>query len=101
MASENVMVQSVKFYETATAIFTLDVVYNKEWKKHSLHLTRNYSYTKDGVTKQGENTIFLNLSCAASLLTRLGPALQLAKRLEEENGVKMYRLFTLIFIILF
>ena len=30
MASENGMVQSVKFYETATAFFTLDVVYNKE-----------------------------------------------------------------------
>ena len=93
MASENVMVQSVKFFETATAFFTLDV-YNKEWKKHLLHLTRNYSYTKDGVTKQGENIIFLNLSCAASLLTHLGPALQLARRLETENGVEINRLFT-------
>ena len=84
------MIQSVKFYKTATAFFTLDVVYNKDWKKHSLHLTRNYSYTKYGVTKQGENIIFLNLS--ASLLTHLGPALRLAKWLEEEKGLEIYRL---------
>ena len=34
MASDFIMVQSVKFYETATSFFTLDVVYNKEWRKN-------------------------------------------------------------------
>ena len=90
MALKKVVFQRVKFFETCTALFTLEVVYNKEWKKHSLHLTRNYSYIKDGVTKQIENTIFLNLSCAASLLTHLGRAHQLAKRLEQENGLEIY-----------
>ena len=58
MASANNIIQSVRFYESGFTFFVLAVVYNSQWKKYSLHLTRNYSFSEDGVTKQGSNTIF-------------------------------------------
>ena len=94
MASSNNFIQSVKFYESGTTSFVLAVVFNSQWKKYSLHLTRNYSYTEDGVTKQGSNTIFLPITCAAALLGQLEPAYRFAKQLEEQEGVEIYRIFT-------
>ena len=60
MASENNIIHCVKFYESCSTFFVLAVVFNFQWKKHSLPLTRNYSFTEDGVTKQGSNTIFFS-----------------------------------------
>lgn len=39
----------------------LAIVYNKKWKKFSIHFTRYYSYNKEGETKQGSNTIFFTI----------------------------------------
>ena len=78
MASENNIVQNVKFYESGTTSVVLAVVFNSKWKKHSIHLTRNYSYTEDGATKQGSSTIFLSLTCAAALIGQLEPAYRFA-----------------------
>ena len=97
MASENNIVQSVKFFESGSTSFVLAVVFNTKWKKHSLYLTRNYSYTEDGATKQGSNTIFLSLTYPAALIGQLEPAYRFAKQLEE-LGVEIYRIFTLFFL---
>ena len=86
MASDNNIVQSVKFYEFGSTYFSLAVVFNKQWKKYSLHLTRNYSYIQDDVTKQGSNTIFLSLTSAAALIGQLEPAYRFAKQLEAQDG---------------
>ena len=53
MATEYNIIQFEKFYESRSTSFSLVLRFNKQWKKYSLHLTRNYSYTQDGVTKQG------------------------------------------------
>ena len=89
MASENNIILSVKFYESDTTSFSLAVVFNKMWKKYSLHLTNNYSYTQDGVRKQGSNTIFLPLTSAAALIGHLEPAYRFAKQLEEQESVDL------------
>ena len=46
MASSNNIIQSVKFYESGSTSFVLAVVFNSQWKKYSLQLTRNYSIRK-------------------------------------------------------
>ena len=62
------ILQNVKFYEYRKTSIWLAVVYNKQWKKYSIHLTRKYSYIKDGETKVESNTIFLPLSADAGLI---------------------------------
>ena len=68
----------------------LAIVFNNKWKKYSIHITRNYSYIKEGKTKQGSNTIFLPLSASAALIAQLTPAYQYAKQLEEESGMEIF-----------
>ena len=93
MASANNIIQSVKFYESCSTFFVLAVVCNSQWKKYSLHLTRNYWFIEDGVINQGSNTIFLPITCAAALIGQLDPAYRFAKQLEEQ-GVEIFRLNT-------
>ena len=78
----------VKFYEYRNNSMWLAIVYNKKWKKYSIHFTRYYSYNKEGETKQGSNTIFLPLSASAALIAQLTPIYQYAKQLEETGGMK-------------
>ena len=89
MAFENNFIQSVKFYETGKTFFSLTVVFNKQWKKYSIHLKRIYSYTQDDVTKQSSNTIFLSLTSAAELIGQLKPAYRLSKQLEDHESVNL------------
>ena len=93
MATQNNIVQKVKFYEYRNTSMWLAVVYNNQWKKYSIHLTRTFSYMKDGETKQGSNTIFLPLSAAAALIGQLVPAYQYSKQLEEENSMEFYKFY--------
>ena len=74
MANQEDIIQNTKFYEYKNTSMWLAVVFNKQWKKYSLHLTRKYSYIKDGETKQGTDTIFLSLTVAAGLIWQLFPA---------------------------
>ena len=67
----------------------LSVVYNKQWKNYSIHLTLKYSYIKDSETKLWSNTIYLPLTAAARLIGQLFKAYQYAKQLKEENSIKI------------
>ena len=93
MAAANNIIQSVKFYESGSTSFVLAMVFNSQWKNYYIYLTRNYSYSEDGVTKQGSHTTLLYLNCAAALIGQLEPAYRFAKQLEEQ-GVNIFRLFT-------
>ena len=65
----------------------LSVVFNNKWKNYSIHLIQNYSYIKDGVTKQGSSTIFMPLTAAAALIGQLPGAYQFAKQLDDERSM--------------
>ena len=91
MANQEDIIQNTMFYEYKISSMWLAVVFNKQWKKYSIHLTRKYSYIKDGETKLGFNTIFLPLTAAAGLIGQLFPAYQFANQMEEENGIKQSR----------
>ena len=51
MADNNSLVHSVKFDEFGKNSLWLSIVYNKQWNKFSLDITRKFSYKKDGETK--------------------------------------------------
>ena len=54
------------------------------------------SYTKDGETKEGSCSTYLNLIAAQALVDQLPLAYQLAKKLQDNQGVKIYNIFSLI-----
>ena len=56
MADNNSIVQIVKFYEFGKNSLWLSMVYNKQWNRFSLYITRKFTYTKDGETKEGSAT---------------------------------------------
>ena len=88
MANQEDIIQNTIFYEYKNSSMWLAIVFNKHWKKYSIHLTTKYSYIKDGEAKLGTNTIFLPFTAAGGLIGQLFPAYQFAKQLEEENGIK-------------
>ena len=73
--------QSVKFYEFGKNSYWLGIVYNKQWNKYLLDITRKLNYTKDGETKEGSCTTFLNLTAAKALVAQLPLAYQFAQTL--------------------
>ena len=97
MADNNFIVQSVKFYEFGKNSLWLSIVHNKQWNRYSLNLTRKFSYRKDGETKEGSCSTYLNLSATKALVEQLPLAYQLAKSLQDNQGVAIYNLFSLIF----
>ena len=97
MFDNNSIVQSVKFYEFGKNSLWLSIVHNKQWNKYSLDITRKLTYTKDGETKEGSCSIYLNLSTTKALVEQLPLAFQLAKSLQDNHGVKIYNLFNLIY----
>ena len=74
MADNNSVVQSVKFYEFGKNLLLLSIVHNRQWNRFSLDITRKFSYTKDGETKEGSSTIYLNLSATKALVDQLALA---------------------------
>ena len=96
MADNNFMVQSVKFYEFGKHSLWLSIVHNKQWNRYSLDITRKFTNTKDGATKEGSCSNYLNLSATKALVDQLPLACQLAKSLQDKQGVKIYNLFSLI-----
>ena len=81
------IIQNTKFYEYKNSSMWLAIVFNKQWINYFLHLTRKYSYIKDGEKKLGTNTNNHPLTAAAGLIGQLFPEYQFAKQLEEENGI--------------
>ena len=96
MADNNSIVQSVKFYEFGKNSLWLGIVHNKQWNRFSLDITRKFSYTKDGETKEGSSTIYLNLTATKALVDQLELAYQLAKNLQDNQGAEIYNKFCLI-----
>ena len=71
MADNNSVVQSVKFYEFSKIILWLSIIHNKQWNRYSLNITRKFTYTKDGKTKEGSCSTSLNLTNAKALIDQL------------------------------
>ena len=97
MADNNSIVQSVKFYEFGKNSLWLSIVHNKQWNRYSLDIMRKFTYTKDGETKEGSCSTYLNLSATKAVVEPLPLAYQLAKSLQDNQGVENYNLFSLIF----
>ena len=71
MADNISLVQSVKLYEFGKNSLWLSIVHNKQWNRFSLNITRNFTYTKDGETKEGSSSTYLNLTAAKALVDKL------------------------------
>ena len=88
MADNNSVVQSLKFYEFGKNSLWLSIVHNKQWNRLSLDITRQFSYIKDGETKEGSSSTYLNLTAAKAFLNQLPLAYQLVKKLQHNQVVK-------------
>ena len=97
MAGKNSVGQSVKLYKFVKNLLWLSIVHNKQWNAYSLDITRKFSYIKDGETKEGSTTIYLNFTAAKGLVDQLLLAYQLAKNLQDNQGAGIYNIFCLIF----
>ena len=71
MADNNSVVQSVQFYKFGKKSLWLRMVHNKHWNRYSVDITRKFTYTKDGETKQGSSSTYLNLTAAKALVDQL------------------------------
>ena len=91
MAENFSTVQSVKFYEFGSNSYWIGVVFNKQWEQYYLDITRKYTYTKDGQSKQGLTSTYLNLTAAATLINQLPGAYRFTKHLQDNQTVKIYR----------
>ena len=96
MAYYNSVVQSIKCYEFKKNSLWLSKVHNKLLKKYLLDITRKFRYTKDGETKEGSCSTYLNLIAAKALVDQLPLAYQLAKNLQDNQNVEIYNIFYLI-----
>ena len=81
MAENNFVVQSVKFYEFNKNSLWVSLVHNKQWNRYSLDITRQFTNIKDGETKEGSCSTYLNFTAAQSLVDQILLAFKLAKNL--------------------
>ena len=93
ISDNNSVAQSVQIYEFGKNSLWLSIVHNKKWNRYSLDITRKFTNTKDGKTKEGSCSIYLNLTAAKD---QLQFAYQLAKNLQDNQGVEIYNIFCLI-----
>ena len=96
MADNNSVVQSVKLYELGTNLLWLSIVHNKQWNRFSLDITRKFTYTKAGESKEDFCSTYLNLTAAKALVEQLPLVYQLAKNLQDNKGVEIYNILCLI-----
>ena len=96
MSNYNFIVQSIQCYEFNKTSLWISIVHNKLWNRYSLDITRKFRYTKDGETEEGSCSTYLNLIAAKALVDQLTLAYQLAKNLQDNQGVKIYNIFYLI-----
>ena len=76
MADNNSVVKSVKYYAFGKTSLCLCIVHNNQWNKFSLYITLKFTYTKDGETKEGSCSTYLNLTAAKALVDQLPLAYQ-------------------------
>ena len=79
--------QSIKIYEFGRNSYWLGVVYNKQWERYYLDITRKFTYNMDGQTNEGFATTYLNLTAAAELVKQLPGADQFEKRIFRKTKV--------------
>ena len=101
MVDNNFLVKSVKFYKVDKNSLWLSIVHNKQLNRYLVDITGKFNYTKDGNTKEGSSTIYLNLIAAKALIDQLLLAYQLAKSFQDNEIAKIYNIFCLIFEICF
>ena len=101
MAERLSAMQSVKFYEFGSNSYWIVVVFNKQWEKYYLNITRKYTYIKNGQSKEGSTSNNLHLTAAAALVDQLPGVYQFAKNLQDNQGVEIYKLSCLISKILY
>ena len=97
MADNNSVVQSVKFYEFGKNSLWLSIIHNKQRNRYSLDITRKFTYTNNGETKEGASSSYLNLTAAKALVDLLQLAYKLVKTLQDNQVVDIYNIFCLIF----
>ena len=95
--NNKLVVQNVKLYKFGQKSLWLIIEHNNQWSRFSLNITRKVNYIKDGETKVGSCSNYLNLTVAQAIVDRLPLAYQLAKNLQDNKGVKIYNIFCLIF----
>ena len=95
MAENNSIVQSLKFYEFGKKILWLNIVHNKQWNRYLLDITRKFTYTNNGETIENSWSTFLNLTATKALVEQLPLAYQLAKKFQDNQGVKIYNIYCL------
>ena len=96
MADTDSVVQREKFYEFGKNSLWLSIVHNKQWNRYSLEITRKFTYTKDGKTKEGACSTNLNLTAAKALVDQFPLAYKLTKTLQNNKGVNINNIFFLI-----
>ena len=94
MAENNSIVQSVKFYEFGKNSLWLSIVHNKQWNMYSLDITRKFTYTNNCERKEGSCSTYLNLTATKALVEQLLVAYQLAKKFQDNQGVKIYNILS-------
>ena len=88
MADNYSVVQSVKFYEFGNNVLWLSIVHNTQWNRYLLDITRKFTYTEHGETKEGSCSTYLNLTAAKAFVDQLSLAYQLAKTLRTTMVLK-------------
>ena len=96
IAENNFVVQRGKWYEFAKNSLWLRIVYNKKWNEYLLDITHQFTYTKDGESKEDSCITYFNLTAAKTLVYQFPLAYQLAINLQNNHGVEIYNLFCLI-----
>ena len=96
MSNFNSVVQSIKCYEFNINLLWISIVHNKLSNRYLLDITRKFSYIKHGKTKEGFCSTYLNLIAAKAIVDQLALAYQLAKKLQDNQCVKIYNKFYLI-----
>ena len=88
-------------YEFSNNSLWLSIAHYKLWTRYSLDITGKFGYTKDGETKKGFCSIYLNLIAAKVLVDQLPLAYHLSKKLQDNQCVEIYNIFYLKYVIHF
>ena len=71
----------------------MGVVFNKQWDRHYLEITRKYKYNKDEQETESSSSTYLNLSVAAALIKQLTTSYQLANDLQNKLSEEIIEYF--------
>ena len=84
-------VNSIKLFEFGRNSYWFGVVYEKQWERYYLDITRKFNQNKNGQAIKSIATTYLNLTAAAELVKQLPGVYQFAKNFQENQSVEIYR----------